>query len=598
MAWRFDLGSRKPAGAASSVGRNDNSTDFRYTPPPMSRARPVLLVLSGCVQAVSLLAQAQDPFCGTLPGRDQYELALHRFHSDRLRALGAAPSRRATVAQAGEIAVIEADERLLLPANPFDLEGAAVVFEPRTPQGYATSRVESGLELGLGREVSLGTYGFQGVDLPFSFPFYGVPRSRVYVNANGSLTFNFGDGSWRTGATHFLASLPRIAVFFSRLDPAAGGKVLVAEQPDRLLVTWSEIPERDEDRRNTFQVVLEPTGRILMRFGRIETPSGLTGIAFPGAFSGVDMVDLALGGAGSGALFEEFRRERLVDRMATLKRFYEDYPDLYDYVILWTNFDSDMGGALAFESTVRNAVRGIGQSLFNSSASYGSRGQLQSVVMMGNLENYPDGPRARFSRSDRTTLAVVAHEVGHRWLAFVSIMNGDVKSDALLGYSQVHWSFFKDTDASLMYGNESVEESSGQFRTLETWARFSKLDLYLMGFAPPAEVAPFLLVEEGSGQDGRGRPLTAESFPERGIVFRGRRRDVLLDDIIRADGPRDPPFELSQKTFRQAWLMIHTPESPPSAEAVGKVEAARAAFETYIQDLTLGRAFMATTLAP
>jgi len=333
-----------------------------------------------------------------------------------------------------------------------------------------------------------------------------------------------------------------------------------------------------------------------MRFGKIETPSGLTGVAFPGAVSGTDVVDLAVGGEGSGALFEEFRRQQLVDRMATVKRFYDSYPDLYDYVILWTSFDSDMDGALAFETTVRNAVRGVGQSVFNSSASYGSRGQLQSVVMMGNLANYPAAPHERFPRSDKTTLAVVSHEVGHRWLAFVSVMNGDVESEALLGHRQVHWSFFKDSDASVMYGNEIAEESSGRFRSMETWARFSKLDLYLMGLAAPAEVAPFLLVEEATGQDSRGRALTAESFPERGVVFRGRRRDVLLDDIIRAEGPRDPPFEQSQKTFRQAWLLLHAPGSPPSAEEIGKLEAIRSDFETYIQDLTLGRAFMATTL--
>jgi hypothetical protein len=71
---------------------------------------------------------------------------------------------------------------------------------------------------------------------------------------------------------------------------------------------------------------------------------------------------------------------------------------------------------------------------------------------------------------------------------------------------------------------------------------------------------------------------------------------VLLDDVIHAEGPRDPSFEQSQKTFRQAWILLHAPGAPPSAEQIGKLERVRTAFETYIQDLTLGRAFMATTL--
>ena len=93
-------------------------------------------------------------------------------------------------------------------------------------------------------------------------------------------------------------------------------------------------------------------------------------------------------------------------RARVSRRFYEDHGDLYDFVVIWTTFESDMGGALAFESTVRNAVRGIGVGLFNSAASYGSRGQLQSVVMMGNLARYPPRPDEQFQRSDRTTLAV------------------------------------------------------------------------------------------------------------------------------------------------------------------------------------------------
>jgi hypothetical protein len=562
----------------------------------MSHSPRVPLFLPVLVLALRLDAAAQVEFCGTAPGRLEHELALHRFHGERLRTLRAGPG---AVERAGEIALVEADASVLLPANPFDLAGASVNFQPRASQGYVASRGDSGLEPGVGREIALGTYGWQEISLPFSFPFFGAARTRLFVNANGSLTFNYGDGSWRTGGPYFLSSLPRIAVYYSRLDPAAGGKVLVAEASDRLLVTWSEIPEReDETRRNTFQVALDPSGRISMRFGEIETTSGLTGIAFPGAFNTADAIDLRTGGEGSGALYEEFRQEQLVDRAAALKRFYGSFPDLYDYAVLWTTFESDMGRALAFETTVRNSIRGIGVSIFNAAASYGSRGQLQSVVMMGDLANYPDGPHQDFARRDYSTLEIVAHEVGHRWLAFVSVMNGDTQSEALLGYRQVHWSFFHDTDASVMYGNKIAMESSSRFRTTETWARFSKLDLYLMGLAPPAEVGPFLLVEGTTGRDTRGRTLTAENFPERGVVFEGRRRDVLLDEILRAEGPRDPPVEQSQKSFRQAWLLLHPPGAPPLAAQIAKLDSIRTAFEKYIQDLTLGRAYMATSLSP
>lgn len=555
------------------------------------------VVLLGALLSRATGAQESDVFCGSFPGRGEYELALHRFHQERIGALGVPLAAGGSVNQVADLAVIEADSRLLLPVNPFDLQDRAIAFEPLAPQGYRVLPVDSVLDPGSGRELSLGTYGSEAVDLPFSFPFYGVGRSRVYVNANGSLTFNDGDRSWRTGGSQFLSSLPRIAVYYGPLDPAAGGKVFLDVQGDRMVATWSEIPERENATRSTFQVVLEPSGRILMRFGRVDAPSGLVGVAFPAAFSGVDLVDVSAGGAGSGALFEEFRREQLVDRTAAVRRFYEAFPDEFDFVILWTTFDSDMGGALAFETTVRNTVRGIGVSLFNSTASWGSRGTLQSVVMMGDLANYPAAPEERFQRSDRTTLAVVAHEVGHRWLAFIDFINGEARSEALLGYAKVHWSFFHDSNASFMYGNALAEESDDRFRTIETWARYSRLDLYLMGLATPAEVAPIVLIEDASGRDSRGRALTAESLPERGVSFQGTRREIPVDDVILAEGPREPSSEQSQKTFRQAWVLLHHAGAPATAEQIAKLDSIRVAFERYFQDQTLGRAVITTSLA-
>jgi hypothetical protein len=399
----------------------------------MNRARRLSFLLVGSILATSVSAQDSAELCGTFLGRGEYELALNRFHENRFRAQSLAPSSRRIVERVGNIAVMEGDSRLVLPSNPFDLARRAVEFQPLTSGGYAAAALDSDVESGLGEEVRLTTNGFHEVTLPFSFPFYGGAREKIYVNANGSLTFNFGDSSSRTGGSQFLSSLPRIAAYYAPLDPAAGGRVLVASLPDRLVVTWVDVPGRGNAEKSTVQAVLEPSGRILVRFGRVGAPSGLVGLSSPFGASGSTIVDFSAGGEGRGTLFEEFRVEPLVDRVATARRFYESNPDLYDFIVLWTTFDSDMGGNLAFEATVRNNVRGIGMSLFNAAPSWGSRGQLQSFVMMGDLASYPDSPDAFFFRSDKTTLAVVAHEVGHRWLSFIDVVLEDAKSNALLG---------------------------------------------------------------------------------------------------------------------------------------------------------------------
>jgi hypothetical protein len=49
-------------------------------------------------------------------------------------------------------------------------------------------------------------------------------------------------------------------------------------------------------------------------------------------------------------------------------------------------------GAVAFYQGVRNDVQGIGKKLFDNSAQYGSQGQLQGTIDMGNVANLVSDP--------------------------------------------------------------------------------------------------------------------------------------------------------------------------------------------------------------
>src|SRR4029453_17309624 len=155
----------------------------------------------------------------------------------------------------------------------------------------------------------------------------------------------------------------------------------------------------------------------------------------------------------------------------------------------------------------------------DTAADFGSAGNLKSVVVMDALTKYPASPTTKFL-GENNTLSVMGQEVGHRWLAFLKFRDANNRtSSALLGRDQAHWSFFMDSDASVMEGNDIEDLGGGSFRTVDAVKRYSRLDQYLMGLVPPSAVPPFFYVESPNST------RTRESAPSIGVSFTGTRRD-------------------------------------------------------------------------
>src|SRR5262249_35006445 len=149
----------------------------------------------------------------------------------------------------------------------------------------------------------------------------------------------------------------------------------------------------------------------------------------------------------------------------------------------------------AYELTVANEVRGIGQDIFDVSRQLGSGGKLRSMVVMDALTKYPDDPAQKFL-GENNTLSVLGQECGHRWLAYVQFRDRNRQpSGALLGRDDAHWSFFFNSDASVMEGNAIEDQGGGQFRTVDAVKRYSRLDQYMMGAVPSGQVPTFFYVE-------------------------------------------------------------------------------------------------------
>jgi hypothetical protein len=485
----------------------------------------------------------------------------------------------------GEIAVVQDTGDLIVAANPYDVRSTGLRFT-RNGTSYALSRVDGNFRSTLGNRVTLSDDDSANVNIPFSFPFYGTGQTAAFVNSDGNITFGEEDkSSTERNIARLLTGPPRVAPFFADLDPSTGvGKIFVNAAADGYTVTWCSVRGFDSVRTVTTQATLFPDGSVEMKFSDgINVLDAVVGIS-PGHTGEIALVDLTTSTASStGAIGERFAQANTIDTFAVAKKFYQTHPDNYDQILLWTD-QPLIPDAFAYELTVANEVRGIGQDIYDLSRSLGSAGRLRSLVVMDWLGKYPEDPAAKFL-GENSTLSVLGQEVGHRWLSYMDFRDRTgARSDALLGRDLAHWSFFFDSDASVMEGNDIEDQGGGQFRTVEAVKRFSRLDQYAMGLVGVASVPPFFYVENPAGTT-----RTRESAPAVGVSFTGTKREVLIEDVVTVMGSRLPSVADSSKTHRQAFIYVVSNGRTLDSGQASKLDRIRREWETFFRQATESR---------
>jgi len=432
--------------------------------------------------------------------------------------------------------------------------------------------------------------------VPFAFTFFGRQQTAAVVNSDGNITFGESDtASTARNVSRFLSGPPRIAVFFADLDPSAGGSVWVNAGGGEFTVTWCGVPGYESSDRATVQATLSPDGTIEMRFGGTTSLTAAVVGVSPGATSEFVAADLTAGaraGASTG-LGEKFSTTADLDLEAASRRFLASHGDAFDQLIFWTD-QRVVADAFAFETTVANGIRGLGIGTFDESRAYGSGGRLSSVVLMDNLAKYPDDPRQKFL-GENDTVSVIGQEVGHRWLVFFRFLDADRQvSDALLGRDEAHWSFFADSDASVMEGNDIEDLGGGRFRTVGAVSRYNRTDLYAMGLVGPGDVPPFFYVE-GPTNTSPG-VSGSDAAPRVGVTFNGTRRDVRLQDIVDVVGPRQPGVADAPKTWRQAFIFVVGAGRQADQAQIAKLDRIRTTWEAFYSDAVERRGQVETKL--
>ena len=583
--------------ACGGSGNNNTSSGSTPTTPPPTTTNPCVSAGTAEAGAAGVVAQSRIPppdkrtiVDGDTRGRVYAAIALHRARAST-RAQTTAVTPAPVADDIGNIAVLQDAGDLVISQRPFDLAGVGLHFSP-SGAGYSVSKIDPTFRTPLGNAVTLGDDDSASFTIPFSFPYYGTGQTSVFVNSDGNITFGVGDNaSTDRDLTRFMNGAPRIAPFFADLDPTQGtGKVLVYSAPDHFTATWCGVRGYGVNQTVTVQSTLLPDGSVEIKFGPTVTLGDAIVGTSPGHTKDFTAVTLSSGtGSGSGALGERFASAASIDTVAVGQRFYATHPDNFDQLVVWSD-QSLVQDAFSYEINVANEIQGIGQGPpFDESNSYGSGGALRSFVFMNQLSQFPDDPTQKFL-GENNTLSVMGQEVGHRWLAYLQFRDHTgATSNALLGRDLEHWSFFLNSDASVMEGNQIQDLGGGQFTTTDAVKRYSMLDQYVMGLVAPSDVPSFFYVENPVSTK------TPASAPQIGVSFTGTRRDVLISDVIAVEGPRIPATALS-RTHRQAFIYVVSNGASVDSTQVAKVDKIRQAWESFFLQATGGRMTALTKL--
>jgi len=207
-------------------------------------------------------------------------------------------------------------------------------------------------------------------------------------------------------------------------------------------------------------------------------------------------------------------------------------------------------------------------------------------------ERRPDGHMPPYNYG----LSQIAHEMGHRWSAFVSAKAGA----ETIPLGPTHWArglqapvafpYQRPTEASAMGGGVWQDNFDGTFTQLDDdyyvpATGWSYLDLYLMGMIAPSEVPDFFILRNlaPTGRDANGRP-----------IFKADRTKVTIQDVIAAEGPRLPDVDHSQKQFNTGMVVIVEHGKTPSKELIDRTNAIKERWVDYWETTTGHRSSMTT----
>jgi MYXO-CTERM domain-containing protein len=290
------------------------------------------------------------------------------------------------------------------------------------------------------------------------------------------------------------------------------------------------------------------------------------------------------------------------------------YASRVQTVVFISSFKHTSGGSpvgtargcpLAWHSEMYGGVpiRGIGRTYASPPAGQA----LHAYINFWSVQDWEPGEW--ISTTSVRPLNILAHETQHDVCCFISFFDKDTgtNSRALIGHQGAHWSLYHNTYGQLMYGANWRDEGNGTFYSVTPARGTRSLDLYLWGLIPSSEVSDVFLVDTKSNpctakqktldalkkdcakyKNQTDSTLCPDDFttclndfdqcldppyyrtsggscaPYNDSVVQspayiraqGIKKWISIDDIIKANGKRDPDYTRSYKVNTQLFVLI------------------------------------------
>jgi len=224
-------------------------------------------------------------------------------------------------ADTGELLVTDDDggngtlSRLLLQANE-DIRLAVAVSTYPDLQflgvGESKGRYSLYVNTYRGTPITLDDDDAVPVALARPFNFQGKARNTVFVNSNGSLSFDAGDKGFDATVPKFLAGPPRISPLWTDLDPTGSlgnqGLVLVDPAARPAAVHFVSVSEFFSSNPNYFTAELGDQGRISLKWGPTARGEALVGVTQGAGAADPGPIDLSRRGLRAvGTSYQDFK---------------------------------------------------------------------------------------------------------------------------------------------------------------------------------------------------------------------------------------------------------------------------------------------------